>query len=357
MTKRRLCAAVLAFALLLTGCWSRLEVNDLGMVVSLGVDRVEANLLEVTLSIALPCAASSGKAQPATTRRPRIIVKRRGRTIAEAIRLVELSSPRRIRLDHANVVLLGERFGREGIDHLIDFLMRSPQMRLSGRIVMVEGVTPGELLEQEPIMRTTQAEALRELENGRAGIMMKLKDFFIARAHAHIAPILSVARLRPHATNESGAPSFEMELAGAVVFKADRVAFHLDAEEARAVNWLLTSARNAVVTSPCPGGGPGHVSAEIAETHRKIIPSWDGRRFAFRVELGGHLSLTDLQCHMAISGPEQVQALQDVLQKQLKTRMTNVIRKTQENRADPFAFGEIIRAKYPELWAQKGEEH
>jgi hypothetical protein len=59
---------------------------------------------------------------------------------------------------------------------------------------------------------------------------------------------------------------------------------------------------------------------------------------------------------MTISEPEQVAAIQDVLQKHLKLRIASVLRKTQENRTDPFAFGELVRAKFPAVWAQKGEE-
>lgn len=354
---RRLLAFLTAAALLLTGCWSRREVNDLGAVTTLGIDQLENGKMEVIMGIPLPAGApTGGKGQASTARRGRVILRREGATIGEAIRMAELASPRRIGLDHSQIVLFGERFARNGVNSLLDYLLRSPQVRLSARVLLVEGATPAELMETEPLMRPTHAESLRELLSTRAGLTMTLKEFFIARSTNYTSPIIPIIRVEPHPTSEEGVGANELELAGAAVFKGDRAAVFLDQSSVRAAVWLIAEARDAIITAPCPAGGPGMVSAKVARAGRSIKPVWDGRRLSFDVTLSGEVSLTDLQCHLNLVDPEALVSIQTALKKDLTGRIAGALRDLQANEVDPYGFGELVRAQFPALWRQVGEE-
>jgi len=330
-------------------------VNDLGTVITIGVDRTEAGKLSVTLAVALPGAASGGKGQQqGAVRRSRVILHREAATISEAIRLAELTSSRRLAMDHSQILMLGERFARGGVDTLLDFLLRSPQVRLSTRIILVRGATPFEVLEIDPLMRSTQAEALRELEASRAGLQMNLKDFLIALTMPHQSPIMPTLNLRPHLTSENGVPGQEVEMSGAAVFSGDRLSLVIDEMETRVANWLLTDARDALVTAPCPGGKPGLISVRINRAKRAIEPVWAGGRLSFRVRLQGDARITDLQCDLVLDSPAGLAELDDAVSEELEKRTAELITRLQEAQVDPFGFGEQVRAKLPAVWQRVG---
>lgn len=353
---RRLLALTLTGMLLLSGCWSRREINDLGPVISLGIDRTDDGQLDVTLAIGQPGASPGGKVQKGPSRLSRVILRRQGDTIADALRLAELSSPRRIALDHSQIILFGERFAHEGVDALLDFLLRSPEVRLSARVLMVQGATPTELMVQEPLMRSTQSEALRELESARAGYMASLKEFFIARSTAHISPIISTVRLIPHSSSEAGGVENEVELSGAAIFRDDRVVLTLDESEVRAGVWLKKNPKDAAITAPCPGGKPGKFSVQVTRAKREIEPAVTGGKLSFRVDLTVSVKVVDIQCHEPLTDPKQLVKLADVVGADLTGRISETVRKLQEHKVDPWGFGELVRAKHPALWREVGGE-
>lgn len=348
----RLSALALVAALLLAGCWSRREVNDLGVVVGMGVDLTGGGLLEVTLVIAQSGAAGRGEVTGFT--RPRIVLQRQGHTITEAIRLAELASPRRLDLHHSRVVVLGERLAARGTDGLLDFLLRSPQIRLTSHIMLLRGAEVGDLFALDPLMEQLQSEALGQMGVNRAGLMIRLKDFFIARATGYTAPLLPVVVLHPHPTREQGAPPLETELSGAAIFAADRVARYLDKSQIRGAMWLRQTVQGAVITVPCPNSGDYHISARIERAERRIIPYMRGQKLSFHVQLTGEMHISDVQCLMDLVDTRTLARVQEALSADVRERVAETIRLSQAIPADPFGFGEHVRALLPAVWRRVG---
>lgn len=355
--RRRICLGVTLFALvLLPGCWSRREINDIAPVMGLGVDAGPAGQLEITFSIAQPpgAAGARGGAQQERGRPSRVVLSRVAPTVSEAIRWVQMSAPRRITLHHAGIVVIGERLAERGTDSLMDFLLRNPQVRLSARILMAKGVTPRELFQTEPLMRTTQSEAIRELENLRTNLVVRLKEYFVARASGSQGFILPVLYLRPPSAPTESAHVPELDLSGGAVFREDRVAATLNSEELRGALWLRGNPREGVITIPCPGYPDRMVSARIDSAHRKIRPVWDGRRLSFDVPLTGAVHVAEMHCALNLTDPAQVMQLEAALSREVARYATDVMRKVKEARTDPFLFGETLRATMPAVWRRVG---
>jgi spore germination protein KC len=112
MRRRLLLAA--AVVLLLSGCWSRIEVNDLAIVDIIAMDREENGNWRISLQIVTPqrIAQPGGQGGQAGSRRPFLVVSDTGPTALDAIRKLQLQLPRRIFLAHANVILVGEALAR-----------------------------------------------------------------------------------------------------------------------------------------------------------------------------------------------------------------------------------------------------
>ena len=95
----------------LTGCWSKRELNELAICVGLGIDKAEDGYY-VTVQIINPGELSgknrSGRSEVITSR-----VK--GETIFEALRKLSTVSPRKIYMSHLHQVVFGEELAREGI--------------------------------------------------------------------------------------------------------------------------------------------------------------------------------------------------------------------------------------------------
>ncbi|MDB4897422.1 MAG: gerKC2, partial [Firmicutes bacterium] len=108
--------------LMLTGCWSRVELNDIGVSLGMGVDQGESAPVRLTLYIARSMGGGTGASKAGGD--PDWVVAREAQNIADAMREIALASPRRLTLHHLRVVVVGEDYARAGIGELMDFIGR-----------------------------------------------------------------------------------------------------------------------------------------------------------------------------------------------------------------------------------------
>lgn len=84
---------IFVISLILTGCWSRTEVNDIAIVLGAAIDKAENENLRLSLQIAIPkglgpTATNQGKAT--------ILISAEGKNIMEVYRLIQEKIPREI---------------------------------------------------------------------------------------------------------------------------------------------------------------------------------------------------------------------------------------------------------------------
>lgn len=354
----RRAAALLLLLPLLTGCWSRMELNDLALVIAVGIDLVDEGVYEFTLGVAGPGAAGGGKGQQGDSTMPgRIVVSQRGRSFAAVMREIELRLPRRINLTHTLVVVVGERLAEHGLGNTLDFILRLPEFRLQGLILLVRGGPVRAVLETDPLMETLQSKALMEIAQAQIGLEMRLWEFFSARATSYQAPLLPVVELLENTDTGSVPEPYVVRLGGAAVLRGDRVVEYLDAKEVRAIKWLRGRGRDGVLTVPC-GDEPGQqdVSFRIVRARQRIRMHMQGSTPAFSVHLQGALRVSEMECFRPIQEPEVHEQLVRRAEAELRDLVTHVIEKLQAAEAEPLFFGEHMRALHPHMWHTIGEE-
>jgi len=351
-------AAVLLLLLpLLTGCWSRLELNDLALVLALGIDLVEEGVYEITVGVAGPGAANAG--DESDIRPARIILTERGSSFAGVLREIELRLPRRLNLTHTLVVFIGERLAEHGLGNTLDFILRAPEFRLQGLILLVRGGPVRTLLETEPLMESMQTRALMEIVQARIGLEIRLWEFFAARATTYRAPMVPVVELLETADiGQKGRQRYVTRLGGAAVLRGDRVVGYLNAHEVRAIKWLRGHGRDGVIIVPCgEEPGPEHASFRIIQADPRVRMHVQGNKPAFTVMLRGRLRVTEMQCARPIRDRQVHEQLIERAEAEVRDLVIRVIHKLQAAGVDPLMFGEQARALRPALWRTIGEEN
>lgn len=128
MRRFGLCSIPLVLALLLTGCWNRTELNEIGLISALGIDRSEEGWI-VTYQFINPSAISAGTGGASKAgggESPVHVFSSEGPTLREAIDVSYTESPRRLYFPHADVLVLGKEAARKSITDVIDFTGEIP---------------------------------------------------------------------------------------------------------------------------------------------------------------------------------------------------------------------------------------
>lgn len=344
MRRRGFLPALLLLVLLVSGCWSRIEVTDLGVVIGMGVDRGKSSRVRVTLYI-----SRSPGSGPTERGEARWVVAREGVTIADALRHVSQASPRRITLHHLRIVLIGEEYARQGMGDLFDFVSRSPQVRLITRIMVVRG-SAQEVLETPPQLEALQPENISEMVPARGGPEPRLKDVLVSRTAETSSPWVYAMHVITRPARVPGAGVRAAELNGAALLRKDRVVAMLDRQTAQGLAWFENSPKEAVITAPCPGDQERRTSARVTNGKVTITPRLTSSKLSFLVEAVGQLEMISTDCGAGIPDPAVRRRIELQLEAELKTRLKAAVQAFQAAKTDPVAFGKRVQLAFPAYW-------
>ena len=138
---KRLSAVILMMALIASGCWDRIELEDVAWVQAIGFDKGPEDFLSTTLEIGIPrnlrgsgpATAGAGAGPNYTTM---TVV---ARTALEAFDLAAVNLGRRISLVHTHLYLFGEELAKSDLRPLVEALDRFREVRGSSLVAVAHG--------------------------------------------------------------------------------------------------------------------------------------------------------------------------------------------------------------------------
>ena len=195
--KKILCMLSLVGVILLSGCWDRVEINDLAIVTAAAIDETDDNQIELSLQVFIPKALGSGGGQgggggggggPVT-----LVRSHKGINMSDAMSKLQSGIPRKIFWGQCKVFIFGEKLAKKGIQKEIDFILRHPQTRERSYLFVSEGKAKS-VLEFQPTLERYSAESIRELSALHIGMQVTTQDIdemLIGDAQAAAIPIVT----------------------------------------------------------------------------------------------------------------------------------------------------------------------
>jgi spore germination protein KC len=350
---RRCALGLLAGVLLLvSGCWSRIEVVDLGVVIGMGIDTGETAPVRATLYFSRSPGGAQGEGLGGTAN---WVVSREGQDVPEAVRNIAQASSRRISLHHLRVVLVGESYARGDMDSLMDFLARYPQIRLITRVMVVEG-TAQEVLETPPQFEALQPESIAEIVRMKGGPDPKLKDLMVARAAESFTGWTYTVHVIDRPSREPGASDRAVELSGAALLRADRVVTVLDRRLAQSLGWLEGDNKLMVITVPCPDLPAATLTAQVDQGRARIVPELTGGQLRFAVVVKGYVDIITNHCNLDSLSPAARAKMEEAITADVSARLKETIAVFQETETDPVGFGKRVQLKHTAYWRKIKKE-
>lgn len=353
---KRLQVTLLAL-LLLSGCWSYREINELALVMAVGVDLTEDDRIRVTVQIARPGASGAAHGGTESTGPPVYIAFAEGRSVFEAIRNLALFSSRRIMWAHNKVIVIGGDMARRGIDELVDFFTRNPELRYRTLVAF----TPGEareILSLSTGMETQPSDsidkAFRYAEIIGEARKVDVKEWAAAYMDPALTGVLPILRARERAiagTAAKEADPREIVIQGLALLHEGKLAGLLDQRESRGV--ALTRARpgRIIITMPCSEEAGGQITLELVGSRSSIRPSLSQAGTpSFEIQLQVASAITSITCDVDYRQPKVRQQIERDLAQTLTEDITAVIRRARETRTDPMGLGQHLRARLPSHW-------
>ncbi|MDF2946192.1 MAG: Ger(x)C family spore germination protein [Bacillales bacterium] len=361
---------------LLTSCAGKREINDLAIVLAVGIDKGEKQKFKVTVEVVRASDARGQTGSPAgNAGDPMWIASAEGDSIFEAIRNISTYSSRRVFWAHNYVIVVNEELAeKEGIKDIIDFFTRNPELRMRTWIVATPDKA-GEVVSTQTGLEVIPGEALSKLFRynpiSAVSPRTQIRDVHTAYLSESSDPIMARVKLqervvpnkadggggggeKPPGGEEKGKgePSIkQIEMSGTTVFKKDKMVGTLSKKETRGLLPFIENVGTAIIPLTCPGKEKEKITVEVKKNKVEVLPFIKDNAPFYKINLSLTTNVVEANCDFDIDDRKMIDEIERNLEKKYKGYIKSALEKGQkEYKADIFELGKTFENKYPEKW-------
>ncbi len=354
-------AALMALSVLvMNGCWSSKEIEELGLIIGTALDlesegdfhKDGEELFIITNQLVTAEATDSGTQEGTANTQSYENISETGEAILPALRQMLLRINKRAFGEHSKVIVIGEDLARNyNLEQVLDFFQREQEMRPSALIVIAKESARKTLETNEPTV--IPAIQLVEMIRGHERTTKIMEPMSITKLEAKLSSGISF--LLHSVLPENGERIFS---GGALIDgKTKKLRGFFNDEDIMGVNWITGKAKGGLVSTINEETGQPIVY-EILTMDSKIKPKVDGTRISFEVtiksqgRIGEHWDISEQPFDNSY-----LQKAEKAAEKKVEELVKNVLAKAQEEyRMDVFGFGNRLRIEHPKLWNKVKED-
>ncbi|MGZ7444015.1 Ger(x)C family spore germination protein [Paenibacillus sp. TH7-28] len=350
---------LLSIVLLITGCWNRKELNELGIAVAAGVD-MEGGRYRLTVQVVDPGQVTAEKG--ASGGAPATLYTTQGDSVFEAARRLTQISPRKIYFSHLRIFLIGESLARQGIGQPLDFIFRDHEFRPDFYLVVAKGASAQEMLKimtpLEPVPANKLFSSLETSEqNWSPSLAITLDELIDNLSSSGQSPVLTALEITgdpkigesKENISSINTPT-QLKFSGLAAFNKDKLIGWLDEQESRGYHSIHGGVKSTVMFVRSPDNGM--VIIEFLRSKTKVKGKVvDGRpQIDIQFTAEGNVGASGSK-KLNLTDPSTLPDLEKKIEEKLIEFMETTIEKAQkEFKTDIFGFGEAIHRNNPKYW-------
>ena len=351
-----------------TGCWDRVEIEELLIVVGLAIDCSEnINSIIITQHYVIPEGVEGGGKVSTMQKLPYANVSAEGTNVVEIFEKFKNIKGRRPNYEHLKVIIISDKVARSfNLYKLLDAILRHHEIPRNTNILISEGkarlffeIAPN--LEDIPAFNIMMLSSNAKYKPGMPPTQ-RLGDISEKMAGSKSFTIQRIAMRNgiqsPHdiiVTETTPGKGDVFEVRGAAVIKGDTymLAGWLNEKETDGLNRILGKVESGIVKIEDKDTGQTIVY-EIHNVNTKIRPKVSGNNISFTVEskIEGTIAEDWVMTSNAFEDGF-IEKVELAAEKEVKGIMEKTINKIQkELKADVAGFGRQLHIKYPAVWEE-----
>ncbi|WP_025027595.1 Ger(x)C family spore germination protein [Caldalkalibacillus mannanilyticus] len=360
---------LLSLLLILSSCWDRNEIEEIGFLLAVGLDPLEeeeqktyeeryrketghvpshkhhGEFYKSTFQIAVPSnikteqGGGSGQAFHNMTSI--------GMTNFKINRNFSARSSRVINFEHLKVLIIHQELARRGIiEHLIDFFIRDHEMRRKTKVFISEEKTTDILSDEHPLENIV-AISVSDISDNHPRVLGMVEPADIGKLSQYVIGQTSYILPRIVHHGEGG-----VKIGGAAVFrgKTNEMIGWLGEEEARAYNWITNSVYMSALEIPYENDQIfvyENLSAATTIEYEK-----KNGKDHFQIEVKTEGAFVENWIHaIEINDQATLEKLEEAISAQIEKQITRLLEKMQkEYHVDIFELYKYVKQKDYNYW-------
>jgi spore germination protein KC len=349
---------IILCTVLLTGCWSRRELNELLIVLGVALDWEDGEYL-ISFQVVNPSEISAQRR--GGDRPPGTLYQGTGKTLFEAARALTAEAPRKVYMGHLQIYVIGEKLARRGISSFLDSTLRDNESRMDFNVVIAKGAKAEDILKiYTPLEKLPTQNMLRSLETSAKSwaptVSITLDDILstlsgegkeLALTGIQVIGNQKKAELKQNV--ETFKPAGHFRYTGLAVFKKDKLIGWLNEKESKGYTDITNHLDSTSVELQCDVNKYMGIEIESSKSRIKmeLINGKPEARIYFRTEA----NVVDRPCQsIDLTDPATIVKLQHQVEKVMKSNAEASIRRAKKLKSDVFGFGVKLGQQHPSQW-------
>lgn len=341
--------ALAAYIGLLTGCWDRIETDDLAMVLGSGVDLADNGQVEGTFQIALPTGIPGAMQSAGKAKKPVLVLTEKGTDAMDILSKLQHRLSRRVFLGHRGIIVIGESYARHGIDQVVDSFVRSPDARYNSYIVTTKGSSAKEILNLPYELEQIPSIGINKIQISESALSVKIDEFLDALASEGKSPITGAIRIVDKGTDKE---IFVID--NVAVYRRNKLVGYLSEREKKASRLMKGQYKGMKITAQVEPRDPenkGTIGVEITRVKSKIRTAMRNGSPEVSVSLKLSSKLLENDTTLDTTKSKNLKLVQKKLTDYVHNMVERTIAKSQKKyKSDIFGFGREFHIQHPYAW-------
>ncbi len=344
----------------LTGCWNSRELNELSITSALGIDKIDDKYL-FTVQIINPSEVAKdqqGRRTVVTT------LNEEGDTIFEAWRKLTTETATKLYFSHVRVLIIGESLAREGMNNILDTILRDHEYRSDFTILVSKDYNANDILSILTTMDEIPGDKLFKSIKSSSTTYGTTKDETLDKFISEMAdkgknPVVTSVFIvgdkeegKYQSKFDSIQPETYLKYGPLGAFSDDHLIDWMDDKESRGYNFSQGNIQSTLVNVPCVDG-EGLVGVEVIETKASITAEMSNKQPTANIQVSSYGNIMDSECEQeqAFDDPKYIEKFQTNMSETIKTEIEAAVDISQQSfKSDILGIGNALHRANPRGW-------
>ena len=344
---------ILICIMLLSGCWDKKELNEVAVIVGVGIDNEPDGAYKVTAQVIKP-TPGGGQQKSSGSEIPTWSLSAKGDTIMEAINNLNKISPRQLYWAHLQIIIFSEATAREGVAPLLSWFERDKDSRAGSYVVVTRGSAESLLNKKVELGNISSKSMVDLLDRAKlrqiTASQLKLRVLSTQLITPGIDPVLDV--IDPKKIRGK----YETyQLTGISVFKDDKMVGFIKDPSSVGTEIAFGQFKNSIIKGVCPKSKKGYFIFQITDFRNKVTPKVHQGDIQIHMNITMEGNLSDQTCPIDLLDSQNLKDIEQQLSANIKKYVQTEFDQAKEWQADIFGIGRELKRYHPKFWDHVGK--
>ena len=347
---------IILFILFLTGCYNYKELNKIGIVSSISIDKKDNNYL-------VGAQVLNVKNKEDTNSSKVIVYEASGKTIEEALRKMTTKSNKKLYGGHLGKLVISEEVANDSIIDTIDLFQRLPEIKDEFTITICKGTDAINVIkimtspESIPADYVTGEIQTADIESALT-YSSKLDEFVSYYLKDYIDPVVSVIKVNNYdkkgttlSNNETTNPKTKIVLDNIAITSDGKLEKYLKKDETIGYNFIRNSIKEMIIPIKCDNNNYASISLISNKTKTKVLKN--NNNYTIKLNINSNASINEYNCTEDLDKEKTIMDIQKETEKQIKKYINKTLDIQKKSKSEFLGFKRMIFLEYPKYNNEK----